>query len=335
MHYPSKEEIQALSFVEIYTQQKELLYTALNDFQSDIRYEALKCCFKLFDDAAGINYVDEEFVLNLISHIKDEDWGDKVVSFLAKLGSLRDQIIYFRIMDLFGQLSCVNPEWGNSLGLLQTFPEKIMKEDLLTQMNAIELCNQCADLIVQNNAWSAIGSICSDIETAVIIQGKDMISRLITECIHSVAEKRSACLLSLENIFNCRGLISSGSEFCRALYYEIGCETSALSFLLSIATNPDDDIRIPAFKVLFSLCHFDWAVTDMVNKNNYFEYLLNRDRDTTKTGTIWKYDIIKKLSEHPMAASLFSPGRLFHLKTYVQQGAYFLPKDLLVSTETS
>ncbi|KAK5575099.1 hypothetical protein RB653_010355 [Dictyostelium firmibasis] len=100
--------------------------------------------------------------------------------------------------------------------------------------------------------------------------------------------------------------------------------------------SPIEEIKMSSFSLIQALCVHSWGASEVIKIPGFFEYLMNRQNESTKLGKEWKYCIVQTLvNQHK---DLFTSNaewrdRYHQMESYIKKGIHFIPYESITKVE--
>lgn len=114
-----------------------------------------------------------------------------------------------------------------------------------------------------------------------------------------------------------------------------------LRSIMKYVDQPFQDVRTGAFAVLQSIArHSSWGVQVLVNYPGFFEFILNRDTETTKVGREWKYAVLEAMMKGKDGEDLqqvrttLGNTKLGLVERYLREGPFYQSAEHLASVSS-
>ncbi|KAN0033539.1 hypothetical protein ACTA71_007226 [Dictyostelium dimigraforme] len=101
-------------------------------------------------------------------------------------------------------------------------------------------------------------------------------------------------------------------------------------------SSPIEEIKMSSFSLIQALCIHSWGASEVIKMPGFFEYLMNRQNESTKLGKEWKFCIIQTLvNQHE---DLFTSNaewrdRYHQMQSYLKKGIHFIPYESITKVE--
>lgn len=112
-------------------------------------------------------------------------------------------------------------------------------------------------------------------------------------------------------------------DLLKQLFAAMNPNGSAIQQLFESLGAFNIEFRHSIFNVLFGIAKYDWGIQAIVGLPGLPDYMLNRDTEKTVQGKQWKYDILKRIVEHPNGKSIVGIDNFVAFNFYVNCGAFF------------
>ncbi|EGC29464.1 hypothetical protein DICPUDRAFT_158944 [Dictyostelium purpureum] len=109
-----------------------------------------------------------------------------------------------------------------------------------------------------------------------------------------------------------------------------------LSKLSKNYQSPIEDVKNASLGFIQALSIHSWGADSVIKMAGFFEYLMNRMNETTKTAKEWKFFIVQTLYNNHK--DLFSSDpewrdRYFQMESYIKKGVHFIPYEANIKVE--
>ena len=99
---------------------------------------------------------------------------------------------------------------------------------------------------------------------------------------------------------------------------------ASTELLLAMAKSPLPEVRLAVYTLLQAVSKLPMGGQALFLHGDFFTFLLDRERETTKEGREAKWSIVKSLIDHSPVKGLLADDVVRQLETYVQQGPYYV-----------
>ncbi|XP_004536727.1 26S proteasome non-ATPase regulatory subunit 5 [Ceratitis capitata] len=158
---------------------------------------------------------------------------------------------------------------------------------------------------------------------------------LIKETFESIASYLRSLPTDLKNrAFNALEIVflkesnADIGKILRKWFTYLACGES-MQFLMDYCRNPFPDIKVSCLRFIKSVCHHRWGIVALKNTAGFIEYLLDRNVEFDKEAKYVKYEIISAVAD----SDVFDAQINLQLRTYVNEGPYFVESILDIATE--
>ncbi|KAN0018881.1 hypothetical protein ACTFIU_008815 [Dictyostelium citrinum] len=100
--------------------------------------------------------------------------------------------------------------------------------------------------------------------------------------------------------------------------------------------SPIEEIKMSSFSLIQALCVHSWGASEVIKMPGFFEYLMNRQNESSKLGKEWKFCIVQTLvNQHK---DLFTSNaewrdRYHQMESYIKKGIHFIPYESITKIE--
>ncbi len=102
---------------------------------------------------------------------------------------------------------------------------------------------------------------------------------------------------------------------------------------MDLASQPFLQLRCAALEHLATIAMVPWGQKLLNSHPGFKEYLLNRSTEATKEGKEGKYHIVKTLTNSPTVQEIFGQPYFIKLKTYENEGPFYVLAEAAVAFE--
>ncbi|KAM9973207.1 hypothetical protein ACTFIR_012583 [Dictyostelium discoideum] len=100
--------------------------------------------------------------------------------------------------------------------------------------------------------------------------------------------------------------------------------------------SPIEEIKMASFSLIQALCVHSWGASEVIKMAGFFEYLMNRQNESTKLAKEWKFCIIQTLvNQHKdlFTSSSEWRDRYHQMESYLKKGIHFVPYESITKIE--
>ncbi|KAM9980483.1 hypothetical protein ACTFIZ_007856 [Dictyostelium cf. discoideum] len=101
-------------------------------------------------------------------------------------------------------------------------------------------------------------------------------------------------------------------------------------------SSPIEEIKTSSFSLIQALCVHSWGASEVIKMAGFFEYLMNRQNESTKLAKEWKFCIIQTLvNQHKdlFTSSSEWRDRYHQMESYLKKGIHFIPYESITKIE--
>lgn len=290
-----------------------LLDRALSELDNDdvlFQVNILEILVALAEQNHGLLYLENRQVFEIISR-RGENVGQNPV----------DQLLIPGIMKFFGKIASVQPQ-----KVIVDYPHMI----------------QCLfESILSGNISILPAAFDTFANLAQTKKGKQLINQnypgLIKETFEAMGSYLRNLSTDLKNrVFNTLEMVFATDcsnqtdieDFLRKWFKYLAGEES-MQFLMDYCRNPFPDIKVACLSFIKSVCLHKWGLVALKNTAGFVEFLLDRKIEFDKEAKYKKFELISLLAD----SDAFDMQINLQLRTYVNEGPYFMQSILDIATE--
>ncbi|XP_062514925.1 26S proteasome non-ATPase regulatory subunit 5-like [Corticium candelabrum] len=163
--------------------------------------------------------------------------------------------------------------------------------------------------------------------------GQDFIRSMGRIMESSESPIRIRCIEALSSLFKNIDASDSSSEITHSWYLVL--HDHPMQIILSIASQPFDDIHAAGLKLLTSIASNTWGLQQIQACPGLLEYCLDRSTENTKTGKELKYRLISTMVDTDNALGVLGMPVMLQLKMYVRDGPFHTTAQSTITMESS
>ncbi|XP_013108218.2 26S proteasome non-ATPase regulatory subunit 5 [Stomoxys calcitrans] len=291
-----------------------ILDHALSELDNDdvlLQVNILEILVSLAEQNHGLVYLEKRQVFDVISK-KVEEMDQNPL----------DRLLVPGIMKFFGKISSVQPQ-----KIITGYPRMIQ---------CLFDCLHSGDTSILPAAFDTLANLCRTQEAVILLEEhyssdvKESLEDYSSYLRNLPSELKNRAFSSLEAVFYFKPTISAQvSGILQKWFGYLNGGSNNMQFLMDFCRNPFPDIKISTLNLIGSIFLYPWAIEALKNTAGFLEYLLDRKIEFDKEAKYAKYCVIKLLAE----SSAFDPETNNQLRTYVNEGPYFMQSIMDVAVE--
>ncbi|XP_039961649.1 26S proteasome non-ATPase regulatory subunit 5 [Bactrocera neohumeralis] len=134
---------------------------------------------------------------------------------------------------------------------------------------------------------------------------------------------------TLEMVFSTESSNQTDIEGLLHKWFKYLAGEESMQFLMDYCRNPFPDIKVACLSFIKSLCLHKWGLLALKNTAGFVEFLLDRKIEFDKDAKYKKFELISLLAD----TDVFDMQINLQLRTYVNEGPYFVQSILDIATE--
>lgn len=289
-----------------------LLDRALSELDNDdvlFQVNILEILVALAEQNHGLLYLENRQVFELISR-RVENVDQNPI----------DQLLIPGIMKFFGKTASVQPQKVivDYPHMIQCLFESILSGNISILPAAFDTfanltqTKQGKQLLDQNypvltkETFEALGSYLRNLST----------------------DLKNRAFNTLEMVFTTDSSTAEIEALLQKWFKNLAGEES-MQFLMDYCRNPFPDIKVACLSFIKSVCLHKWGLLALKNTAGFVEFLLDRKIEFDKEAKYKKFELISLLAD----SDVFDMQINLQLRTYVNEGPYFVQSILDIATE--
>ncbi|XP_067635132.1 26S proteasome non-ATPase regulatory subunit 5 isoform X2 [Eurosta solidaginis] len=292
-----------------------LLDCALSELDNDdvlFQVNILEILVPLSGQNHGLLYLENRQVFEIIS--RRVEYVDQ---------NPLDRLLIPGIMRFFGKVASVQPQKVivGYPAMLNTFFMSILSGDVSILPAALDTFANLAQtnkgkLLLEKGYPELIKSTFEEIASYLKNLSSDLKNRAFN---------------TLELIFRTEEISQPKIEELLHKWFKYLADGNTMQFLMDFCRNPFPDIKVACLSFIKSVCMHSWGVVALRNTAGFVEYLLDRKIEFDKEAKYQKFELIRLLAD----SDDFDVQTNLQLRTYVNEGPYFVQSILDIATEGS